>query len=116
MYGHSLGAIDATVIYNKGYLGPNDRVTLYAPPTGIHANALMQSAGAAQLTMYCGSHDWICNRVDQQLTQERNNAGTNIQLINTGEGALDPHSRCRYQYAETNNGVANGAIEPECRW
>lgn len=116
VYGHSLGAADAIVLYNKGYLKSSDKVVAYAPPAEINVLALLPTAGMAQLIAYCGVNDYVCNASDKGVTAERNNAGASIIEIDTGLGGLESHNRCRYQYAEIHNGVANTDVPPLCRW
>jgi hypothetical protein len=87
--GHSLGALDATVLAREGFGGSG--VTLYSPPLPIPSGALLGNS-AMPIVAYCGLHDPICATSIATWTL----SGVNVKAVDTGIW-LDVHDRTLYQ-------------------
>lgn len=105
--GHSLGAFEASIIYNiPGLLGSNDRVMMLGIPSNVPSEMLMQGAGEADASVYSAPNDWISNRgADSDSGIDLNNLrlqlGVPINIVETHNGnsgvTNKAHDRCRYQ-------------------
>lgn len=98
LIGHSLGATEATLIYNiPGILGPDDTVYALSVPEGVSADRLLQRPGLARLVVVGSETDSISGGA--QLNTQRQNLGVNLTQIRTSGTGLSPHNRCLYQQA-----------------
>ena|GEM_PF-7096595 len=115
-YGHSLGAADATVLYQLGY---GNKAVGLATPLGLPYDALKSTnygqypSGQRPIAHYCGVSDPICNPLmdnaplawectSGRLNQCRQAHGVSVTEINTGTGVLtlsNPHDRTKYENA-----------------
>jgi len=87
--GHSLGALDATVLH---WAGAAKHTILYSPPTPISGNSIKPWAGRT-IEAYCGKNDWVCNGLGG-ITGQRRALGAKIQEINTG--VVSTHHEDKY--------------------
>lgn len=115
LYGHSLGALDATVLFQLGY---GTAAVGLATPLGVPSSALKStpvgpySAADRSIRHYCGVNDPICNPYlhpdvpfgfwlcTGYLNRCRRDAGVDLVEINTGTGVLsnqNPHDRGLYE-------------------
>lgn len=93
--GHSLGALEGTVLYNtNGLLNSSDTVTVLSPPVGIPSSAMLQSTGSATFTAYGGIWDLINGQ--KGINNLRIDNGVPFTEINTGSTS-GAHDRCKYQ-------------------
>lgn len=95
--GHSLGAADATVLYNRGF---GYQVIGLSPPYKIPDGALLAQPGRP-VNYYSGIYDIISNPACGLYTLNicRRNAGAPVWDASTGTGFLsfnNPHDRCKY--------------------
>jgi hypothetical protein len=98
LYGHSLGATEATLIYNlSGVLGPGDTVYAMAVPEGVSSDRLLQRPGLANFIVIGSDDDYIAGLA--RLNLERQNWGVNLRRITTSGSGMNPHNRCLYQTA-----------------
>ena len=108
LFGHSLGAMDAAVLYQRGF---GSQLVLFSPPWVLPATALVErpsnfSPGPRPVYVYSGVNDTISNMVptfsDCGFYENacRRNWGVNLIEIFTGGGFLslaNPHDRCQYE-------------------
>jgi hypothetical protein len=106
--GHSLGAMDATVLYQRGF---GTGMVLFSAPWVLPYTSLLPSsselvAGPRPVIVYGGINDTIANMPPgfSGCTTYSNTCrilnGVNLIEIDTGTGFLtfsNPHDRCKYQ-------------------
>lgn len=107
-YGHSLGAMDAAVLYQRGF---GSQMVLFSAPWVLPYTSLLQSsselvAGPRPVIVYGGVNDTIANMppgfsgCTSTSNQCRILNGVNLLEIDTGSGFItfsNPHDRCKYQ-------------------
>ncbi len=107
-YGHSLGAMDATVLYQRGF---GSEMVLFAAPWVLPFTSLLPSssalvAGPRPVSVYSGVNDTISNMVpvfsgcSDYADSCRLRNGVPLTQVNTGSGFLtgsNPHDRCKYE-------------------
>lgn len=107
-FGHSLGAMDAAVLYQRGFGG---EMVLFAAPWVLPITSLLPSdsglvGGVRPVTVYSAVNDTISNMVPGFSGCVTNSDtcrianGVPLIEINTGSGFLtgsNPHDRCKYQ-------------------
>ena len=102
LFGHSLGAMDAVVLYQRGF---GSEMVLFAPPWVLPFTSLLQ-AGDRHVFIYSGVNDTISNMVPgfsgcAFYTDDcRTLNGVIVNRVDTGSGFLtlsNPHDRCKYQ-------------------
>jgi hypothetical protein len=107
-YGHSLGAMDATVLYQRGF---GSQLVLFSAPWVLPSTSLLESAselvsGTRPITVFAGVNDTIANMppgfsgCSNYTDNCRIFNGVHLIEIDTGSGFLtgsNPHDRCKYQ-------------------
>jgi pimeloyl-ACP methyl ester carboxylesterase len=108
LMGHSLGAMDVTVLYQRGF---GSKLVLFSAPWVLPAGSLLPSSseivsGPRPVYVYSGTNDTISNMLPgfsgcgNYTDACRIGSGVNLIRVDTGGGFLsanNPHDRCLYQ-------------------
>jgi hypothetical protein len=108
LFGHSLGAMDATVLYQRGF---GSQLVLFSapwvlPPASLAESPSNFSPGPRPVVVYSGQNDTISNMIPEfsgcgfYTDACRLSLGINLVEVFTGGGFLslqNPHDRCQYE-------------------